>query len=49
MKIFRALLSVSDKTGIASFARAVERQGGRYNFNWRNCGIVAKENVILDR
>ena len=27
MKIFRALLSVSDKTGIASFARALERQG----------------------
>src|SRR3989442_14044485 len=27
MKIPRALLSVSDKTGIASFARALERQG----------------------
>ena len=27
MKIARALISVSDKTGIASFARALERQG----------------------
>ena len=27
MKITRALISVSDKTGIASFARALERQG----------------------
>jgi phosphoribosylaminoimidazolecarboxamide formyltransferase/IMP cyclohydrolase len=27
MKISRALISVSDKTGIASFARALERQG----------------------
>ena len=27
MKITRALVSVSDKTGIASFARALERQG----------------------
>src|SRR5438477_12629473 len=27
MKIIRALISVSDKTGIASFARALERQG----------------------
>src|ERR1700732_2149746 len=27
MKISRALISVSDKTGIAAFARALERQG----------------------
>src|SRR5436305_6233850 len=27
MKITRALISVSDKTGVASFARALERQG----------------------
>src|SRR5260370_17455815 len=27
MKITRALISVSDKTGIAAFARALERQG----------------------
>src|ERR1700680_1621033 len=27
MKISRALISVSDKTGISSFARALERQG----------------------
>ena len=27
MKIARALISVSDKTGIASFARALEQQG----------------------
>ena len=27
MKIIRALISVSDKTGIADFARALEKQG----------------------
>src|SRR5262245_63022067 len=27
MKITRALISVSDKTGVAQFARALERQG----------------------
>ena len=27
MKITRALISVSDKTGIAAFARVLERQG----------------------
>jgi phosphoribosylaminoimidazolecarboxamide formyltransferase/IMP cyclohydrolase len=27
MKITRALISVSDKTGIAGFARALEKQG----------------------
>ena len=27
MKISRALISVSDKTGIAAFARELERQG----------------------
>jgi len=27
LKIRRALISVSDKTGVAAFARALERQG----------------------
>src|SRR5947199_10152644 len=49
MKITRALISVSDKTGIASFARALERQGidiistGGTAKLWRNEAVPVRE------
>jgi phosphoribosylaminoimidazolecarboxamide formyltransferase / IMP cyclohydrolase len=45
MKISRALISVSDKTGIASFARALERQGVDIISTGGTADLLRKENV----
>src|SRR5713101_3072036 len=45
MKIIRALISVSDKTGIASFARALERQGVDIISTGGTADLLRKENV----
>jgi phosphoribosylaminoimidazolecarboxamide formyltransferase/IMP cyclohydrolase len=45
MKITRALISVSDKTGIASFARALERQGVDIISTGGTAGLLRKEKI----
>src|SRR5207253_2456062 len=45
MKISRALISVSDKTGVASFARALERQGVDIISTGGTADLLRKENV----
>src|ERR1700731_30107 len=45
MKISRALISVSDKTGIASFARALERQGVDIITTGGTADLLRKENI----
>src|SRR2546421_8792157 len=45
MKITRALVSVSDKTGIASFARALERQGVDIISTGGTADLLRRENV----
>jgi phosphoribosylaminoimidazolecarboxamide formyltransferase / IMP cyclohydrolase len=45
MKITRALISVSDKTGIAQFARALERQGVDIISTGGTAELLRKENV----
>src|ERR1700730_10769456 len=45
MKISRALISVSDKTGVASFARALERQGVDVISTGGTADLLRKENV----
>jgi phosphoribosylaminoimidazolecarboxamide formyltransferase / IMP cyclohydrolase len=45
MKITRALISVSDKTGIAQFARALERQGIDIISTGGTAELLRKENV----
>src|SRR6202048_3750697 len=45
MKISRALISVSDKTGIASFARALERQGVDIITTGGTADLLRKEGV----
>ena len=37
VKIRRALLSVSDKTGLIELATALNSRGDRITFYWRNC------------
>ena len=45
MKITRALISVSDKTGIASFARALERQGVDIISTGGTADLLRKEKI----
>jgi phosphoribosylaminoimidazolecarboxamide formyltransferase / IMP cyclohydrolase len=45
MKISRALISVSDKTGIASFARALERQGVDIISTGGTANLLRKEKI----
>src|SRR3989440_1325631 len=45
MKITRALVSVSDKTGIASFARALERQGVDIISTGGTADLLRKEKI----
>ena len=45
MKISRALISVSDKTGIASFARALERQGVDIISTGGTADLLRKEKI----
>jgi phosphoribosylaminoimidazolecarboxamide formyltransferase/IMP cyclohydrolase len=45
MKITRALISVSDKTGVAQFARALERQGIDIISTGGTAELLRKENV----
>src|SRR6202790_5818940 len=45
MKISRALISVSDKTGIAQFARALERQGVDIISTGGTAELLRKEGV----
>src|ERR1700680_340710 len=45
MKIIRALISVSDKTGVAQFARARERQGVDIISTGGTADLLRKENV----
>ena len=45
MKIIRALISVSDKTGVAQFARALERQGIDIISTGGTAELLRKENV----
>src|ERR1700726_1033515 len=45
MKISRALISVSDKTGVASFARALERQGVDIISTGGTADLLRKEDV----
>src|ERR1700682_1359894 len=45
MKISRALISVSDKTGVASFARALERQGVDIISTGGTADLLRRENV----
>ena len=47
MKITRALISVSDKTGIASFARALERQGIDIISTGGTAELLRKEGVLV--
>ena len=48
MKISRALISVSDKKGIASFARELERQGQVYFLHNRVQSIERVREKIVD-
>jgi len=45
MKISRALISVSDKTGVASFARALERQGVDIISTGGTADLLRKEKI----
>jgi phosphoribosylaminoimidazolecarboxamide formyltransferase/IMP cyclohydrolase len=45
MKITRALISVSDKTGVASFARALERQGVDIISTGGTADLLRKEKI----
>src|SRR5438046_7204872 len=45
MKITRALISVSDKTGIAAFARALERQGVDIISTGGTAALLRKEKI----
>src|SRR4026208_1292338 len=45
MKITRALISVSDKTGIAAFARALERQGVDIISTGGTADLLRKEKI----
>src|SRR5207244_10698568 len=45
MKITRALISVSDKTGIAKFARALERQGVDIMSTGGTAELLRKEKI----
>src|ERR1700687_754799 len=45
MKISRALISGSDRTGVASFARALERQGVDIISTGGTADLLRKENV----
>src|SRR5438876_9607975 len=45
MKITRALVSVSDKSGIASFARALERQGVDIISTGGTADLLRKEKI----
>src|SRR5207237_252089 len=45
MKISRALISVSDKTGIAKFARALERQGVDIISTGGTADLLRKEKI----
>src|SRR5438309_10068392 len=47
MKITRALISVSDKMGIAEFARALERQGVDINSTGGTAEILRKKGVTV--
>src|ERR1700682_6260843 len=45
MKIIRALISVSDKSGIAKFARALERQGVDIISTGGTADLLRKEKI----
>jgi phosphoribosylaminoimidazolecarboxamide formyltransferase/IMP cyclohydrolase len=45
MKITRALISVSDKTGVAAFARVLERQGVDIISTGGTAGLLRKEKI----
>src|SRR5438270_1945769 len=45
MKITRALISVSDKTGVAAFARALERQGVDIISTGGTADLLRKEKI----
>src|SRR5499427_713345 len=45
MKIFRALISVSDKTGVAKFARELERQGVEMISTGGTAELLRKEKI----
>ena len=45
MKITRALISVSDKTGVASFARALESQGVDIISTGGTADLLRKEKI----
>ena len=47
MKITRALISVSDKTGIAAFARALERQGVDIISTGGTADLLRKEKILV--
>ena len=49
MKISRALISVSDKTGIAAFARALERQGVDVISTGGTADLLRKEKIPVHR
>src|SRR6266542_4792624 len=45
MKITRALISVSDKTGVAAFARTLERQGVDIISTGGTADLLSKEKI----
>jgi len=45
MKIRRALISVSDKTGVAAFARVLERQGVDIISTGGTADLLRKEKI----